>query len=77
MPLNCGKLNYLEMKSKGVAYFLLALSLFGLSGLHRFYLGKVGTGILWFLTLGLVGFGTLFDLFTLGTKVDVYNSKLK
>ncbi len=65
------------MKSKGVAYLLLFLSIIGISGIHRFYLGKVGTGILWFLTLGLAGFGTLWDLFTLGAQVTKYNAKLK
>ena len=58
-------------KSKGVAYLLLIF--LGWLGVHRFYLGKVGTGILYFFTLGLLGFGLLYDLFTLGNQVDVYN----
>jgi TM2 domain-containing membrane protein YozV len=62
------------MKSKGIAYLLWLLSGFGWLGLHRFYLGKIGTGIIWILTGGLFGFGSLFDLFTLGGKVDQYNT---
>lgn len=62
------------MKSKGVAYLLWLISIFGWLGFHRFYLGKVGTGILWILTLGLFGLGSLFDLFTLGGKVEQYNT---
>jgi len=62
------------MKSKGIAYLLWLLSIFGVLGFHRFYLGKIGTGILWFFTGGLLGLGALIDLFTLGGKVEQYNT---
>lgn len=62
------------MKSKGTAYLLWLFSGFGVLGFHRFYLGKIGTGLLWMFTLGLGGFGALYDLFTLGRQVDVYNA---
>lgn len=63
------------MKSKGIAYLLWLISIFGVLGIHRFYLGKWGTGILWLLTGGLFGLGALFDLFTLGSKVEAYNTE--
>ena len=46
-------------KSRLVA-FLLCIFLGGL-GIHRFYVGKVGTGILWLLTLGCFGIGSFVD----------------
>ena len=64
-------------KSKGVAYLLWLLSIFGWLGFHRFYLGRWGTAILWILTGGLFGFGAFFDLFTLGGKVEMYNTELE
>lgn len=65
------------MKSKGTAYLLWLPSLLLVSGLHRLYLGKWGTGLIWFFTLGLGGLGTLFDLFTLGGQVERINTKVE
>ena len=60
------------MKSKGVAYLLLIF--LGVIGAHRFYIGKVGTGLIYLFTFGLFGVGVFIDLFTLGGQVDVYNA---
>ena len=59
------------IKSKLTAYLLLFF--LGLLGAHRFYLGKVGTGLIYLFTFGLLGFGWIYDLFTLGRQVDIYN----
>lgn len=50
------------MYSKGVAYLLWLAGLLGLCGLHRFYLGKPWTGLLWLFTGGLLFIGQLVDL---------------
>ena len=47
-------------KSRLVA--LLFCLFLGLLGVHRFYVGKVGTGILQLLTLGGIGIWVLIDL---------------
>lgn len=64
-----------KMKNKTTAYILWLVSVFGWLGFHRFYLGKVSTGIIWIFTGGALGVGALIDLFTLGGMVDQYNTK--
>jgi TM2 domain-containing membrane protein YozV len=47
----------------GTAYLLWGLGCFGFCGIHRFYLGKPVSGLIWLFTLGLFGFGQFIDLF--------------
>jgi hypothetical protein len=61
------------MKKILTAYLLFAVCIFGFAGLHRFYLGKIGTGIIWFFTFGLFGFGLIYDLFTIPEQVRMAN----
>lgn len=61
------------MYSTGLAYFLWLISGFGALGLHRFYLGKIPTGLLWMLTGGVAMVGSIYDFFTLSRQVKEAN----
>lgn len=46
----------------------LILSIFlGGLGIHRFYVGKIGTGIIWLLTAGCCGIGWIYDIVKVAT----------
>lgn len=58
----------------------LLLCLFlGIVGGHRFYVGKVGTGVLWLFTGGFFAVGALFDLYKIivGSFEDKEGNEIK
>jgi hypothetical protein len=65
-------------KSRMVALILCIIGFFGLGGLHRMYVGKVGSGVLHFFTCGLCYIGTIFDLISIlsGGFRDSYGQPL-
>lgn len=56
-----------------VAWILLTF--LGLFGIHRFYLGKWLTGLIYLLTGGLFGIGWLYDLWTLNDQISSINHR--
>lgn len=61
----------------GVIDYSLAwilLTFLGVFGIHRFYLKKWVTGIIWFLTGGLFLMGYLYDFCTLNSQISEINS---
>lgn len=58
--MNSNNGSFVPLKSKMIA-LLLAIFL-GFIGVHRFYVGKSGTGILWLCTCGLFGIGWFIDI---------------
>ena len=49
--------------SSGIKGWVLAIICFfvGVFGIHRFLVGKVGTGLIWLFTVGCFGIGVLVD----------------
>jgi len=61
------------MFSLPLAYVLWLFSGCGALGFHRFYLGKIPTGLLWMCTGGLGMIGSIYDFFTLPGQVREAN----
>jgi len=51
----------------------ILLTFFGLFGVHRMYMGKWGTGLLYLVTLGLFCLGYIYDFWTLNAQVSEIN----
>jgi len=61
-----GRINYT------VAWILLTF--LGFLGIHRIYMGKWISGVVYFLTLGLFGAGVIYDFWTLNDQITEANS---
>jgi len=66
LRFRAGRVNYT------VAWVLLTF--LGLFGVHRFYMGKWVTGIIYLCTAGLLGIGYLYDFWTLNDQITVVNA---
>lgn len=59
-----------KLVNKWVAFFLCLFA--GYIGAHKFYEGKIGTGILYLCTAGLFCIGWFIDIFNILGKPDPY-----
>ncbi len=66
----------LRFRSGPVDYTVawILLTFLGLFGVHRMYMGKWLTGILYFFTGAVLGLGLLYDFWTLNDQINVVNS---
>ncbi|MFZ7128641.1 MAG: TM2 domain-containing protein [Desulfobacterales bacterium] len=51
----------------------ILLTFLGVLGIHRFYMGKWATGLLYLLTGGLMGIGIIYDFWTLNGQIREAN----
>ncbi len=51
----------------------ILLTFLGIFGIHRFYLGKWITGLIWLFTGGLCLLGVLYDFWTINEQIDEVN----
>lgn len=65
---------YVEGRVDYSAAWLL-LTFLGVFGVHRFYMGKIGTGILYLFTVGLFGIGIVYDYWTLNQQIAEINTQ--
>jgi len=66
LRFSAGKVDY------NMTWILLAF--LGLFGVHRFYMGKWVTGLLYLLTGGILSFGYLYDYWTLNDQISSINA---
>ncbi len=62
-------------KHAGWAYLLWFCCLLGFCGIHRFYVGKWLSGLIWLFTFGLLGLGQFIDLLLIPSLVDRRNMR--
>ncbi len=61
-------MNEEAVSDKGFVPTLLLCFFLGAFGVHRFYVGKIGTGLLMLVTLGGLGIWTLVDFILIATS---------
>jgi TM2 domain-containing membrane protein YozV len=65
-----------KRKDAQLILILCLIGLVGIAGIHRFIIGHIGMGILYFFTAGLCFIGTIVDAINYKDLALEYNSKM-
>ncbi|RBP66441.1 hypothetical protein DFO66_103391 [Brevibacterium sanguinis] len=65
----------LPPKDGGIALVLALVGFVAIAGLQYFYIGKIGKGVLFLLTVGFLGVGTLYSCFTIQGETKQINAQ--
>lgn len=64
-----------KRKQQQELLILTLIGFFGVAGIQRFVLGEIGMGILYLLTIGFCGIGTIIDIVNHRSMTAQYNQK--
>ena len=62
-------------KDQQVLMILALIGFFGFAGIHRFVTGDIAMGIIFFITMGFCGIGTIVDLINIKKITSDFNQK--
>lgn len=64
-----------KRKEQQTLLILTLVGFFGIAGIQRFVVGETGMGILYLLTIGFCGIGTIIDLVNIKSITATFNQK--
>lgn len=67
----------MDNKRKSTATTWILWFFLGNIGAHRYYLGKIGTGVAMTLTLGCLGIWTFIDIFLINGMINKKNNEIE
>jgi TM2 domain-containing membrane protein YozV len=64
-----------KRKERQTLVLLTIVGFFGVAGIQRFVIGQTGMGILYLVTIGFCGIGTIIDLININSMTTNFNQK--
>jgi len=64
-----------KRKEQQTLLLMTLIGFLGFAGIQRFFIGEIGIGILFFVTIGFCGIGTIVDLINIKRMTSDFNQK--